>query len=842
LSGRCGIRRLLLAVGFAVAWSHPAAPAFAADAGGLLARFRQGPMAGVAELVFCARRLNESDGHWYANLGYYAHDAGRKAWREGTRLYRWNLITGKLTTLLDDSRGGVRDPQVHYDGERILFSYRKGGTETYHLYEINADGSGLKQLTDGDYDDIEPTYLPEGGIVFVSTRCKRWVNCWLTQVAVLYRCDAAGGHIQALSSNNEQDNTPWVLPDGRLLYTRWEYIDRSQVDYHHLWTANPDGTTQMVWYGNFHPGIVMIDAKPVPGSDKVVAIFSPGHGQLEHAGTVTLVDPRGGPDDRSFARAVSRGNQFRDPWAFSETCFMAALGPSLVVLDDAGAQQEIFRLPEADVKAGAWLHEPRPLAPRARERFIPDRLNPHEATGRLVLADIYQGRNMAGVQRGEIKKLLVLESLPMPVHYTGGMDPISYGGTFTLERIAGTVPVEPDGSAYFELPARRSFFFVALDERDLSVKRMQSFLTVQPGETTGCIGCHEHRTQTPPNSPASVASHALRRPPSRLEPIAGVPEVIDFPRDLQPILDALCVNCHGYERTVSGGPRAGRLILSGDHGPMFSQAYYMLTVAGLFADGRNQPRSSYAPRTLGSSASRLLTFLEGAHYGVHATDQQRRMVRLWIETGAAYPGTYAALGTGMIGSYAENSQVEVDWEWPATRAAAEVIGRRCAACHEEPARLLPRSLSDERGVSFWQPSLNDPRLNTSRHIVFNLSRPENSLVLLAPLATNAGGWGLCREPATRALATVFAAKTDPGYRRLLALCVAGKERLDQIKRFDMPGFRPREDWVREMRRYGILPAGTARDRVTDPYAVERQYWESLWFRNETVVEAKIVRQ
>ena len=189
----------------------------------------------------------------------------------------------------------MRDPQVHYDGQKILFSYRKGGTEHYHLYEINADGTGLRQLTDGPYDDIEPTYLPDGDIVFVSTRCKRWVNCWLTQVAVLYRCDADGRNIRPISSNNEHDNTPWPLPDGRILYTRWEYVDRSQVHYHHLWAANPDGTGQMICYGNLHPGIVMIDAKPIPGTDKVVAIFSPGHGQREHAGEVTIVDPKRRP-------------------------------------------------------------------------------------------------------------------------------------------------------------------------------------------------------------------------------------------------------------------------------------------------------------------------------------------------------------------------------------------------------------------------------------------------------------------------------------------------------------------------------------------------------------------
>ncbi len=808
--------------------ANPQPPMISHKDNTLLTKFREGAMAGVEEFVFAARKVNDSDGHWYANIGYYAHDASRKAWREGARLYRWNAVSNQLSILLDDPRGGIRDPQVHYDGRKILFSYRKGGTEAYHLYEIDRDGTGLRQLTHGDYDDFEPTYLACGDIVFVSTRCKRWVNCWLTQVAVMYRCDANGGNLRPISSNNEHDNTPWPLHDGRLLYTRWEYVDRSQVDYHHLWVSNPDGSAQMNWYGNLHPGIVMIDAKPIPGSDKVVSIFSPGHGQLEHAGAVTVVDPKAGPDERSFAQRISRENHFRDPWAFSEDCFMAAAGASLAILDETGSSQEIFKLPAEDVKAGLLLHEPRPLAPRPRERIVPERTHPAHATGRLFLANIYEGRHMAGVKRGEIKKLLVLETLPMPIHYTGGMDPISYGGTFTLERIVGTVPVEPDGSAYVELPALRSFFFVALDEKDESVKRMQSFLSVQPGEVTSCVGCHEQRTRTPATDQSGAL--AARRAPSRIQPVEDVPEVIDFPRDIQPVLDSLCVSCHGYEKTAVGGPRAGRLLLAGDRGPMFSHSYYMLTIARLFSDGRNQPRSSYAPRSLGSSASRLLKLVDGSHYGAKATPRQRTLLRLWIESGAAYPGTYAALGCGMIGNYAENQKINTDEAWPASQAAGAVLGRRCASCHDQPGRLLPVNLSDERGVSFWQPDLRDPRLNTSRHIVFNLSRPERSLLLLAPLSEKAGGWGLCRDPKTRQPATVFASAEDPDYQRLLAMCQAGKARLEEVTRFDQADFRPRADWVREMKRYGILPADLPAGSPIDVYATEQKYWESLWHR------------
>ncbi len=347
-----------------------------AAAGTLLARFQSGSMAEAREFVFAARKMNPTDGHWYANIGYYAHDANRKAWREGAKLYRWNSLTGELTTLLDDPRGGVRDPQVSYDGAKILFAYRKGGTENYLLHEINADGTSLRQLTSGAYDDIEPTYMPDGSIVFVSTRCKRWVNCWLTQVAVMYRCDGDGQNIRAISGNTEQDNTPWPMPDGRLLYTRWEYVDRSQVDYHHLWTSNPDGTAHMTWYGNLHPSTVMIDAKPIPGTESVVAIFSPGHGDREHAGPIAVVDAKGGPDAVSHSRLITENRQYRDPWAFSAECFMAARNGTLVVVDARGGSQEIFRLPDADLKAGMHLHEPRPLMARPRERVIPDRSDP----------------------------------------------------------------------------------------------------------------------------------------------------------------------------------------------------------------------------------------------------------------------------------------------------------------------------------------------------------------------------------------------------------------------------------------------------------------------------------
>lgn len=777
---------------------------------------------GVEEIVFALRQPGK-DGHWYANFGYYADSVDRKTYGDGGKLCRLNLSTGEVTVLLADARGAVRDPVVHYDAQKILFSYRPGGTEHYHLHEINVDGSGLRRLTDGPYDDIEPTYLPSGDILFVSSRCKRWVNCWLTKVAVLHRCDGDGGNIRAISANVEHDNTPWVLPDGRVLYQRWEYVDRSQVDYHHLWTTNPDGTGQMVYFGNLDPGILMIDAKPIPGTRKVVAIFSPGHGRREHDGAVTVIDPVLGPNQRSQARSVTSESTYRDPWAFSEKLFLAAQGEQIVLIDGEGRAATIYRCIQEEMAQGLECHEPRPIIARPRERVIPDRINLRQETGRLVLMDIYQGRNMEGVARGEIEKLLVLESLPKPINYTGGMDPLTYGGSFTLERVLGTVPVEADGSAYMELPALRPLFFVALDANGLAVKRMQSFLTVQPGEVTGCVGCHEQRTES--LLPTGNMS-ALARRPSLVEPIEDCPDVFDFPRDIQPILDRLCADCHGYEPTERGGPYAGNVVLTGDHGPMFSHAYFTMTVKRLFHDNRNQPISNYPPRTLGSSASRILTMLDGSHYEVKAGEHDKKMLRLWIDVGAPYPGTYAALGGGAVGGYFQNQQTNTDFDWPTTRAGAEVIQRRCAGCHTGN-DVLPKSLSDERGLSFWRFSIDDPRLKLSRHIVFNLTRPEKSLLLLAPLAKTAGGFELCRG-ADGKPAAVLPNTGDPDYRTLLAMIEAGKENLQQIKRFDMPGFQPPPQYLREMRHYGILPPDHADDAPVDPYELDRQYWRSLW--------------
>ena len=344
-----------------------------------------------------------------------------------------------------------------------------------------------------------------------------------------------------------------------------------------------------------------------------------------------------------------------------------------------------FGYPKNSVKAGVQCHEPRVLARRTREPLIPSRVNQRDATGKLFLADVYQGRRMDGVQRNEITKLLVLETLPKPINYSGKMPPISYGGTYTLERVLGTVPVEPDGSAFMELPAMRPLFFVALDKNNNSVKRMHSFLTVMPGETTSCIGCHEQRTQTPSN-PMSFAAEALKRPAHKITPIEGIPDVFDFPRDIQPILDRHCIKCHDYDQ------RAGQVILTGDHGPIYSHSYFTLTALQYVSDGRDRMRTNMPPKTVGTSASKLMKLIDGSHYDAKLSVLEQDYIRYWIESAASYPGTYAALGTGMIGGFPRSKLDTSDRKWPSSIAAADAITRRCSDCHDKrdaPAAQVP---------------------------------------------------------------------------------------------------------------------------------------------------------
>jgi len=794
---------------------------------------------GVDRIVVAERAPGrDPQGHYYANFGHSCADPDY--WlhgRDGGGLFVLDLRAGDYRALVADPAGAVRDPQVHRDGTRILFSFRKGGTHHYNLYEIRTDGTGLRQITRGPWDDIEPAYLPDGGIVFCSTRCNRFIGCWLAQAATLHRCGPSGQNIRMLSSGAFTENTPAVLPDGRVLYTRWEYVNRDPVSFHHLWTMSPDGTGQMTYFGNARPGGVFIDAQPIPGTQDVVLIHSPGHGRNEHVGRVAIVSSQLGPNAPPAMRTVSRSGGFRDPYPLAADAFLVARGNQVLLMDARGGREVVH-------EAAGMVHEPRPILPRPRPHIVAPRVDLAQATGTLLLTDVTRGRHMAGVERGQIRKLLVLEELPKPANFHGGgSQPIGHGVTSTLKRILGTVPVEPDGSACFTVPALRSVYFAALDGHGRSVKQMRSFVTLQPGETTGCVGCHEPRTETTSRQ-GTAGLLALRRPPSRIEPIRDVPAILDFPRDVQPILDRHCLRCHNHRE------RKGGVTLHGDRGPVYSLSYYTLLLHWQVQDTAGHPghgsgRQPGGDRPYGaySGAAPLMKKIDGSHNHVQLSPREKRIVRLWIDTSAQYAGTYAAYGTGQVGGcWGANRPVRVMADaWPSTPPASDAVERRCGACHAR--KLLPRHVTAQIALDHGDMlSWTRPLSRFSRHRVFNLSRPEKSLMLLAPLSRAAGGYAE-GEPQPRQIRedrrrppkpivhpAIFAATSDADYQKILAHIVAARQKLDEIKRFDMPGFRPSKHYIRELRRYGVLPANLAHDAPIDPYEADEAYWQSLWHR------------
>ena len=775
----------------------------------VLATALAGPMSSVEQIVF-ARRLGYDDPHWYANIGYFCDDENHKAYPGGGKpdvgqLCLLDVRSGKVTVLLDAQGGSVRDPDVYYDAEKILFSYRKADSDYYNLYEINLDGTGLRQLTTGPFDDYEPVYLPDGGILFVSTRCQCWVNCWMTQVGSLYRCDGDGGNIQRVSHNPEHDNTPAVLPDGRILYTRWEYVDRSQVEFHHLWTKNPDGSGEMTFYGNMHPGVVMIDAKPIPNSDDVLVSFSPGHGVTDHQGHVAIVSPQEGPDIQPTARQLThKWPLFKDPYPLSQDCFIVAQENRILVMDGNGKTEPLYQQ-----QGPGLLHEPRPVIRR-------------RASGLSRLAWMRDKKTVVWsspmcTRAGTWKESSAATSRSCwcwncsPNRSTSAADPTWSRGSapspssecsgrflwrMTVRRISRCPPAAPCSSWHSTKTTGRC-------------KRMHSWVSVMPGETTSCVGCHEPRNITPPPR-STPALEALQRPPHRITPFDGQPDVIDFPRDIQPILDRHCVECHNYQR------RDGGVLLTGDLGAQWSHSFFHLFAHLQVADGRNG-LGNYPPRTIGSAASPLLDKLETSHYDVSVSPEEWRTVWLWIESGAPYAGSYAGLRN------AEDQQIDnraAGWVFGAN---GNVLKRRCAECHaigkptEEQGRAIPfapnvannaRGLKRRIGIHERVVLEHDPLAKFSYHILVNLTRPEFSPLILGPLAKEAGGWESC--------GAVFADKSDPDYQRLLASIQQGKAHADQRPRYGTPGFRPNRQYIRELKRVRCagcrIRPGTLADR------------------------------
>ncbi|MBI3921328.1 MAG: hypothetical protein HY318_07925, partial [Armatimonadetes bacterium] len=579
----------------------------------------------------------------------------------GGALKTIDLATGAVKTLLAVPEGIVRDPEVHFSGKTIVFSMRRNLRDDYHLYEMKADGSALKQLTFAPgVSDIDPLYLPDDTILFSSTREPKYCMCNRHIMANLFRMEADGSNVHQIGKNTLFEGHASLLPDGRILYDRWEYVDRNFGDAQGLWVCNPDGTNHGVCYGNNTPSPgAVIDARPIPGSQRILCIFGSCHDRPW--GALAMLDLRRGFDGRSpvlrtwppqamdLVRNPGTVNdawdtylgvtpKYEDPYPLNDQYFlcsrMTGKGEQMgIYLVDTSGNETLLHVEDPG------CYDPMLLAPRERPPIIPSRRDYHTAVGYFYVHDVYLGTHVRGVHRGSVRWLRVIES-PEKRFWTypawmgqGTIAPAMNWHDFNNKRILGTVPVEPDGSAYFGVPADKFVYFQLLDQNGMMVQSMRSGTMVQSGERTGCVGCHEYRQTTPRNT---RTPRALKRSPSKLTPWYGDPRLFSYMAEVQPVFDKHCVSCHDY-----GKDAGAKLNLSADRNPAFNTSYSELWRKGFVKVVGAGPAEIQPAYSWGSHASRLIQVLRAGHQGVRLDGESSDRLVTWLDLNAPYYPTYA---------------------------------------------------------------------------------------------------------------------------------------------------------------------------------------------------------
>ncbi|MCH7228876.1 hypothetical protein [Haloferula sp. A504] len=513
-------------------------------------------------------------------------------------LLEFDGTRGRVRNLLEDEGGVFRDPAVSWDGKRLVFAWKKSHREDdYHLYELRPEDGGLRQLTsEVGVADFEPAFLPDGDLVFSSSRCVQTVDCWWTEVSNLYTCGPDGSNVRRLGFDQVHTVYPQVLDDGRVVYTRWDYNDRGQVFPQPLFQMNPDGTGQTEFYGNnsWFPTTIT-HARGIPGTGKVLAILCGHHSS--QTGKLAVIDPALGRQENEGVQLVSprretraeridaygqKGELFRYPYPLNESEWLVSYAPDGWPGKDRRQDQAAFGIYWMDIDGRRELlatdpdlpcQQPVPLVARTRPRVRASQVDLAAETGSYYMQDIHEGPGLEGVPRGTVKKLRIValdfRAAGVGRNHSSGpggsalvSTPISIGnGSWDVKRVLGEATVHEDGSAFFVVPARTPVYFQAVDTRGRVVQTMRSWSTLQPGERASCVGCHEDKNEAPPR-PGYASAMAVE--PETLVPFHGPPRGFSFAREVQPILDQHCIGCHDDREPLlrlaagQGGPVLAR--------------------------------------------------------------------------------------------------------------------------------------------------------------------------------------------------------------------------------------------------------------------------------------------
>jgi hypothetical protein len=583
----------------------------------------------------------------------------------------------KLTNLLENSEvtqgrlkghklegGAFLSPELSFDGNSILFAYSDAGGQdlewtpesSNHLFRVNTDGSGLVQLTDGPWNDFDPCFLPDGRIAFITERRGGYLRCGRhCPVYTMFSMEPDGSGITCLSFHETHEWHPSVTNDGMIVYTRWDYVDRDTNIAHHIWTCYPDGRDPRSFHGNYpdkresRPWMEM-DIRAIPGSRRFVATAGAHHG---HAfGSLVLIDPEVEDDgsmsqlvrltpDVPFPEAEKHLRPIKDcmvyatAWPLSEEDFLCvydshAANHGIYWIDAAGNKELLYRDPSIPCLS------PIPLRPRPQPPVIP-RQTGGEAPATIALMNVYNS-DFEWPGGTKISALRILQVLPKTTPPPN--EPrIGVAEQTNARAVLGTVPVESDGSAYFEAPVGKELYFQALDEKGMAVQSMRSGTYVHPGERLTCMGCHEPKHRAPLHTDEPPL--ALRRPPSPIEPDVEGSNPFNFVRLVQPVLDRHCVTCHQEQGALDltgaiegslGWTRAYQN-LAGEYG------FYFHVRNGSFLEGIHGGSRTLAGQ-FGARASRLLDYLDSRHHGVSLPAGDFHRVALWLDCNSEFFGAY----------------------------------------------------------------------------------------------------------------------------------------------------------------------------------------------------------
>ncbi len=620
-------------------------------------------------------------------LGYMAVPGGRLLVLEGLGPH------GHLTQLMPQAplHGSFWRPDLSFDAAKVLVSFKPHNEKSFHLYEVGIDGSGLVQLTHGPYDDLDPIYLPDGRhLLFSTTRGHTYVRCMPpTSAFVLARCDADGRNVYLISANNEPDYLPSLLADGRVIYTRWEYTDKPLWRAQKLWTVRPDGTQVNTLWGNqsVWPDVVK-DARAIPGSRRIMMTGSAHHNWF--AGAVGIIDPAAGfnfphgltkvtaelpwpecgngpvdPVESPRYHASGKYEAYYSPYPLSESDFLVSAqrdGKFVLYLMDVDGNRELIY-----EGAHQLLHavpvRPRPRPPATAELVAwPARGKASKpAEGVLFSGNVYDGA--PEILRGRARHLRVLTIDHKTYTYWYKRPYISTGPVVSavqsegVKRLLGTVPIEPDGSVAFEAPAGTPLHFQLLDDQQRALQTMRSFVNVMPGESRGCVGCHEAHSAAPESR---YEATALERAPRTITPPPWRDHTVSYPRYVRPVLDRYCSRCHEGD----GEGRKTLDLTERPSTPIFTEPYLTLIGRPTWGEPYRRPEkpppgfgiagtlmiegystidpkayTTPPPMTALSFRSPLLELAtSGAHHDVVVDEESRLRLIAWIDTMCPYLG------------------------------------------------------------------------------------------------------------------------------------------------------------------------------------------------------------